>query len=108
MTENNTSFGSIPRKEGKSIYFMEHSYDILQGQFCVLEPIVKNSKVTITLHCIWMIKTKFSLIDIQSFLLIGSSLLKLKESLSFTSQLASDMDMSIPFSIFIIPQLQQQ
>lgn len=53
-----------------------------------------------------MIESKFSLIDIQSFLLIGGSLLKLKESLSTTSQLAPDI--SIPFNIFVSSYLQRE
>lgn len=42
----------------------------------MLKPIIKNSKITIAFHCIWMIKTKLPLIDIQSLLLVDSCLLK--------------------------------
>ena len=51
-----------------------YEYSLLQSQFCMLQTVVEYSKVSITLHCIRVVKSKFPLIDVQGLLLINSSL----------------------------------
>lgn len=40
----------------------------------MLKSVIEDSKIPIAFHCIRMIKPKFSLIDIQSFLLVDCCL----------------------------------
>lgn len=56
------------------IYFISKYGSILQGQLCMLKPIVENSKISIAFHGIRVIKSELSLINIQCFLLINGCL----------------------------------
>lgn len=51
---------------------------VLEGKLCVLKPVIKYSKITITFHGIWMIKPKLAFINVQGFLLIYSGLFEQK------------------------------
>lgn len=42
----------------------------------MLQAIVENSKISIAFHCIWVVKSKFPLINIQSLLLIDGCLVE--------------------------------
>lgn len=50
--------------------------NILQCQFCMLKSIIKHSQIPVTFHCIRMIKSKLSLVDIQCLLLINGCLIQ--------------------------------
>lgn len=55
-------------------YHIRQEQSILESQLRVLKSVIEYSKIPVTLHCIWMIKTQLSLIDVQSFLLINCGL----------------------------------
>lgn len=58
---------------------MKFIRNILESQLCMLKAIVEDGKIAITFHGIWVIQSQFSLIDVQSFLLVDCGLQVIRE-----------------------------